>query len=746
MTTKKLISREEVLGGMPGRSIKKANTLLTLIENLTARLMAQSQPPVGLILAETTLKERTQSFLEALAMGREPPLRPTIQAIERYAPRWLTLAPDDPRVRAAVAKLLADKYRFTYQAVPQLRLALGLDSPAVQEAYQRLYHQPLAGLYAPRFTWREQVGWLGAAVSRKLEALPPFWLTFALTLPGAAGLLALPIALAQVGLATGLLLLIVFGLLNLLTAAALAEATARSRITRFGLGFLGQLCQEYLGQAGSVLMTVTLALNNFFVLIIFYIGVAATLKDATRLPTEIWVAILFGVCLYVLSRKSLNATVAATLVIVFINIMILLLIPILALPHFQAANLRGEGLPFVGSNTFDPTVWQPILGIMLSVYFSHILIAAYSPVVLRRDVGARSWIRGSAAAILIYMVISCIWLIVVEGVIPAETLASTVGTVLSPLADKIGPVIHLLGAILVVLSVGLAAIQIALGLFYLAQERLPIQAARSLSSRLGERGRFWLAASPVVGAFLLAEWIAVTGFGTFTNLLGVLSAMTLPLLAGIFPVLLLAATRRQGDFVPGVVYRLLGQPVLLGSIYLFFLGVIFIHGALIWESPVTRLIAFLVGLAVFGSTIVMLKDRALRPRLVVELRADQRDGEPSRITLICNGQAVSGDVWLGYAAGEEQVQANAGSIRNVAGLRYARLHLPPTPARQLKVWTHTITPDGASQDLPARLTIEEEDDTQQMFDLHLSDGQVVLPLNGAARRLEIRIFKEIKND
>lgn len=735
MIPKKLISREEVLGGMPGRSIKKANTLLAAIENLTARLMAQSQPPVGLILAETTLQERNHAFLEALAIGREPPLRPTIQAIERYAPQWLALVPADPGIRAAVARLLADRYPFTEQAVPQLRLALGLDSPAVQEAYQRLYHQPLATLYAPQLTWSERIGWLGATVSARLEGLPPFWLTFALTLPGAAGLLALPIALAQVGLATGLLLLIFFGGLNLLTAVALAEVTARSRTTWFGLGFLGQLCQEYLGQAGSVLMTITLALNNFFVLIIFYMGVAETLKDATRLPTEIWVAVLFGVCLYFLSRKSLNATIATTLAIVFVNIAILVVIPLLALPYFQAANLRIGTLAVVEANSFTPAIWQPILGIMLSVFFSHILIAAYSPVVLRRDVSARSWIQGSGAAILFHLFISCTWLIIMNGVIPPETLTGTVGTVLSPLAERIGPIIHLLGSILVVLSVGLAAVQIALGLFYLALERLP---ARSTADRLGERARFWLATSPIVGAFLLAEWIAVTGFGTFTNLLGVISAMTLPLLAGIFPALLLAATRRQGDYQPGIVYRLLGQPILLGVIYFFFLGVIFIHGALIWESGLSRLLAFGVGLAVFGSTVAMLKGGALKPRLVVELRADQRPGEPSLVAVTCNGQAMPAEVWLDYPTGEEPLQANSGTMRSVAGLRSARLALPLTSARQLKVWAHTITPDGASQNLPARLTVEGRA-TQQTFDLKSTGGQVVLPLNGETYQLTLMV-------
>ncbi|MFN8454289.1 MAG: hypothetical protein U0401_06375 [Anaerolineae bacterium] len=63
--------------------------------------------------------------------------------------------------------------------------------------------------------------------------------------------------------------------------------------------------------------------------------------------------------------------------------------------------------------------------------------------------------------------------------------------------------------------------------------------ASSAALGRGESGRFWLAVSPVV-VFLLAEWVSLASFGAFTSLLAILSALTLPLLAGIFPMLLLA--------------------------------------------------------------------------------------------------------------------------------------------------------------------------------------------------------------
>jgi hypothetical protein len=77
MTSDKLISREEVLAGLPAR---RASTLLFLIESRTA--------------------------LGAFTLGRDPPLRPTIQDLERYAPQWASLMLENPRVRAAVTYLL----------------------------------------------------------------------------------------------------------------------------------------------------------------------------------------------------------------------------------------------------------------------------------------------------------------------------------------------------------------------------------------------------------------------------------------------------------------------------------------------------------------------------------------------------------------------------------------------------------------------------------------------------------------
>ncbi len=90
-----LFTREEVMAGLPAR---RASTLLFLIESHTAHLTAQSRQAMERLLTAGAAEERDLAFFEAFALGRDPPLRPTIQHLERYAPRWAPLAPENPKV------------------------------------------------------------------------------------------------------------------------------------------------------------------------------------------------------------------------------------------------------------------------------------------------------------------------------------------------------------------------------------------------------------------------------------------------------------------------------------------------------------------------------------------------------------------------------------------------------------------------------------------------------------------------
>lgn len=729
-----VVSREELLAGRfaPGR---RANALLFAIESRTAQLVALSTEATALYLTQKAVEERESAFLEALAAGRDLPVPPAIQDLERYAPHWADLvSAADARLRAALAQALAKKYAFTYDSVPAIRTALGLDEAAVQEAYERLYTEPLSSIYAPLTTWRDRARWSLSGLAIRLEGLPPFWVAFALTLPAGSGLLALPIAVADVGPLVGIVLLILFGLINALTAAALAESVARSGTTRFGLGYLGQLVGEYLGSAGSVVLTAVMSANSFLILIIFYLGFADTFEGATGWPSALWIFVLFAVGLYFLSRKSLNSTVASTLAVTALNVSLLIIIPLFALPYVQPANLAYVNVPFLGGRPFDPTALRLILGVMLSNYFSHLLVANYGRVVLRRDPSARSWIWGVIAAIGLTTLISCLWVVLVNGALSPETLASHTGTALTALAEQVGPVVNWLGSVCVVLSLGMASIHISLGLLFLVEERLP---ARSQRQR-GALGRRLLTVAPVVAAFLAAEWLATTGQGSFAGLLGFVDAFSLPLIAGVFPVLLLAATRRKGDFVPGLVLRPLGNPIVLTVTYLLFVGAIFVYGLFIFESIVERAVTLLVGVVVLAATVVILRRGALAGRLVVELREDQTLGGTSAVSLTARGQPAAAQVRLVNADGQCEARAVIGQVPISRSLRSASVQLPAIAASQLKAWVHKITPEWRSEALPALLSVRGLGEPQE-FDLAPGGGQIVLPTTGEACELEITL-------
>jgi len=465
-------TRDELLSGLPAR---QASALLFAIESRTAHLAAQSRQVMERFLTQEAAEERDVAFLEALALGRTPPLRPTIQDLERYAPQWAALVPDNARVQAAVARTLGQKYDFTYRAAPRIRAALSLDEEAVQQAHQRLYHQPLETIFAPRATPAERLRWAWAALAGWLESLPPFWTVFALTLTETvgAGILALPIALANVGPLAGVAILVVMGLVNVLTIACMSEAVARSGTIRYGSAFLGRVVADYLGRAGSLILSLGLIVECVLTLWPLYIGFSTTLANATRVPAWVWVALLFLSGLTYLRRETLSATIASALVIGALNIGLILILSLLAFTRLRPANLLHMNVPFLGGRPFEPSILQLIFGAILLAYFGHLSVSNCARVVLRRDASARSLMWGAVAAQAVVMVIYCTWVLAVNGAVAPHVLANQSGTALAPLAAEIGPVVHVLGSLFVVLGMGIGTIHSSMPLFNLVRERLP---------------------------------------------------------------------------------------------------------------------------------------------------------------------------------------------------------------------------------------------------------------------------------
>lgn len=474
-----LFDRERLLGGLPAR---RAAALLFLIESRTARLTAQSRVAMQRFASADAAQARELEFIEAFALGREPPLRPTVQDLERCAAQWAPLVARNPRVQAALALRMSEKYALSRGRVDGIAEALGVDDPRVTAAFASLYARPLSSIYVERVAPRERARWARAGVGARLEGMSPFWTAYALTLTETVGstIVALPIAVAAIGPMPAVAILVLLGLVNVLTVAYMADALTRSGTIRYGNAYIGRVVTELLGRPGALVLTIGLVGICLMGMQADYIGVSATLTDATGVPAVGWVALLFVIELLYLRRGSIDATVTSALVVGAVNIGLILAICGLAFAHADASNLSYVELPFAGEEGFDRSALALVFGVTFTAYFGHLSVSNCARVVIARDGSGRTLVRGVVAAQLTAIALYVVFVVAVAGAVAPDVLAAEAGTALSPLADVSGPLVLALGGVLVVLGMGMASIHSALALFYLVRERLPSSAARTL--------------------------------------------------------------------------------------------------------------------------------------------------------------------------------------------------------------------------------------------------------------------------
>ncbi|HEX2089386.1 MAG TPA: aromatic amino acid transport family protein [Actinomycetota bacterium] len=726
-------SRSELLGGLPAR---RASTLLFAIEARAAHRVARSRRAMATYLTERTAEEGEKAFLEAMAGGRQLPLTPTIQDLERHAGAWAELVPADRGVRAAVAALLGQKYTFPRDRIPNTREVLGLDQQPTAAAFEAQQKRPLDSIYASTLPFSERLRWARSSFAARIENLPPFWMAYALTLTEmiGAGVLVLPIALAGAGPMLGLVILVVLGLLNMATIAGLVEAITRDGSMRYGRAYFGRLAASLLGRAGGSTITTTLVALNVVSLLAYLMAFGSALEGATRVTAAIWVAALFLVNLFFLTRRDLGATVATAIVIAAVNIGLILSICVLALTRVDAAKLTSGPAP--GSGV---AVLSLAFGVVLVAFFGHTSAGNVAKVVLEREPSGRGLMRGSVAATATVMGVYALCIVAVSGAVERRALVNFEGTVITPLADRVGPSIDVLGAVYVALAIGLGSIYMSLGLFNQIQEWLPRSV--NVSSGLARlaanpSGRFWLGVLPAFLTFLVLEWLIATNRASFAEPLSLIGTITLPLLGGIFPMLLLAASRRRGDYVPDSALRLLGNRTVIAFVAaVFFVGVL-VQGFVIWQKPAERLLAAAAVLLMAGVSMIAARRGAFRPRSVIEIR-----GEPSGAGVVSVTIAGSpGDVSMRIEddGGERDVRGSGQRIQRFEKLRSVTFDLPSTEVRQLKVWVHRITGERESEGIPATVRLESNAGATEVA-TEEEDGTVVIAVPDDPMRVQVAV-------
>ncbi|NTU77985.1 MAG: hypothetical protein HGA45_01050 [Chloroflexales bacterium] len=94
--------------------------------------------------------------------------------------------------------------------------------------------------------------------------------------------LALPIATVHLGPLSGVLVIGLLGLVNMLTISALSEACIRSGPIRFGGAYFGGMVRGYLGDTAGLVFSIVLFVDCFVSMLLYTIGIAATLAAVRR--------------------------------------------------------------------------------------------------------------------------------------------------------------------------------------------------------------------------------------------------------------------------------------------------------------------------------------------------------------------------------------------------------------------------------------------------------------------------------
>jgi hypothetical protein len=363
-------------------------------------------------------------------------------------------------------------------------------------------------------------------------------------------------------------------------------------------------------------------------------------------------------------------------------------------------------------------------GVVIMAYFGHTSVGLVAKLVLEREPSGKALLRGSMAATATVIALYCFGLIAIQGAVSAPDLVGRDGTALEPLAQTAGPVITFFGVIYVILAVGLVSIYTSLGMANQMREWLPARIKASTASLL--------ALVPTVVVFVVVELMLLGDRASFTDPLAVIGTLAVPLLGGIFPMLLLAASRRRGDRNPAVWVRVLRGP---GSMTIvaaaFFVGLL-VQGFVIWQEPLERIAVALVAAVIVGITWLAAKRGSFQPQTVIEVR--RRPSGRGEFAVLVDGRPQSVEVSIAEDGRERSMTGSQGEIERFAQLKAIAFELPTTVAREIRVWVHGETVEGDSDAIPSKVQVSDDEGERH---LDAPSGSVVVRLDTGAARLRI---------
>ena len=203
-------------------------------------------------------------------------------------------------------------------------------------------------------------------------------------------------------------LLLGLAAVTILTIAAMSEAVTRNGRMRYGSSYLGRLVADLLGTTAASIFTFAALFAIVFALLVRFIGFASILESGLPLPAVASAALLLVVNLHFLRRGAFDSPLASTLLVGAVNVALIVLLALLALPHLDTSRLSDSDVLEAGGGSFDFSALGLVFGVVLGVYARHISVGSAAKLVLPRDPSGRSLLRGSAAGLAAAAALSCL--------------------------------------------------------------------------------------------------------------------------------------------------------------------------------------------------------------------------------------------------------------------------------------------------------------------------------------------------
>lgn len=243
-----------------------------------------------------------------------------------------------------------------------------------------------------------------------------------------AGILALPIMIAQVGFSLGCIAMLIAWLMMTYTALLICEVNLA---LKDGVSFAG-MAKQLLGIPGQVAVWISYLLLLYMIMVAYISAAGSSFTTYFRFDSHL-ISLLFVGMLGLLVITGTSAVDAVNRLLLMIKLVLLLFVCIILLPKLH--------LSYFFSNTFNQVLFITALPVFITSFTSHLIIPPLRTY-LNSDVKiiARVFIIGSIIPLLLYL----IWSMGVIGVIPT-TGEHSLATILAKKTEaNVGDILYLL--------------------------------------------------------------------------------------------------------------------------------------------------------------------------------------------------------------------------------------------------------------------------------------------------------------